>query len=99
MKKFRLIITAILIATISLISIKCKKNNDSDQVKPWSEKSPEVLNVTALEAMEGLNFLKDTIYTSNNLASTNPNCPSVTFFITSNPTAYLKYISTFDWSE
>jgi|GEM_PF-903047 len=100
MKKYQLIIAAILIAIISLIFIKCEKNNDSDQMQPWSEKSPEVLNVAALEAIEGLNFLTDTIYTSNNLVSINPNnCPIVTFFTTSNPTAHIKYITTCDWSE
>ncbi len=99
MKKFQLIIAAILIVTISLIFIKCQKNNNSDQTEPWSEKSPEVLNVDALNAMEGLNFLIDTIYTSENLNSSPGNCPVVTFFITPDPNAYIKYITTYDWSE
>lgn len=99
MKKFRLA-AVILIAIISLIFLKCKKDDDSDNVQPWSEKSPEVLNVAALGAMEGLNFLTDTSYTSNNPVSPNPNdCPIVTFFIASNPAAHIKYITTCDWSE
>jgi hypothetical protein len=98
MKKHQLIFSAFLILVSSFIFIKCEKNN-SNQPEPWSETSPEVLSVSALDALEGLSFLTDTIYTSSQLNSIPGSCPNVTFFTTPDPNARIKYITTYDWSE
>lgn len=98
MKKLSFTITLILIAAISFIFIKCKKNNN-DQAELWSEKSTEVLSVTVLKDMEAFNFITDTIYTSPNLSSSPGNCPFVTFFMTPDPDAHIRYITTYDWTD
>lgn len=98
MKKLQLISMIILTVLFNLIFIKCHKNN-SDQPELWSEKSPEVLNVSTLKAMEAFNFLTDTIYTSPYLNSNPGNCPVITFFMTPDPDAYIRYITTYDWTE
>lgn len=99
MKNSHLFITIVVITISALFFTKCKKNNNSDQNEPWSEKSAEVLNVTALKDMEAFNFLMDTIYTSTNLNSNPGDCPFVTFFMTPDPDAYIKYITTYDWTD
>ena len=79
--------------------IKCKKNNSGSHPAAWSEKSAELPSIIGINELESLNFMIDTIYTSKNLSSNPQDCPIVTFFDTPDPGSYIKYITTFNWSD